>query len=242
MQSWGTRSHFGSRDTATEPTKSGVVGLLGAALGVPRGDTAAIAKLAALPMGVRADREGILEEDFHTVQNVPDTAGKNHRGVVTRRYYLAGALFLVAISGPAEDLHGLHTALQRPRWPLFLGRRAFPPARPVVAPLDNTRWPPLTDLPVEDALRWHPWLETDPAERRHAADGEARLLRAVIDTDPAHPEAEVRNDHPLSFEQANRRHRTRTIRTFHIPLTSQLLAHGAPDTERDTPHAEGDPA
>ncbi|MCZ9342329.1 CRISPR-associated protein Cas5, partial [Streptomyces sp. TRM76130] len=27
MQSWGTRSQFTSRDTATEPTKSGVVGL-----------------------------------------------------------------------------------------------------------------------------------------------------------------------------------------------------------------------
>ena len=36
MQSWGTQSRFGHRDTGTEPSKSGVIGLLCAALGWPR--------------------------------------------------------------------------------------------------------------------------------------------------------------------------------------------------------------
>lgn len=36
MQSWGTRSRGVIRDTTSEPTKSGVVGLIAAALGISR--------------------------------------------------------------------------------------------------------------------------------------------------------------------------------------------------------------
>ncbi|MCX6022801.1 MAG: CRISPR-associated protein Cas5, partial [Chloroflexi bacterium] len=36
MQSWGTQSEFRNRDTGIEPSKSGIIGLLGAALGWPR--------------------------------------------------------------------------------------------------------------------------------------------------------------------------------------------------------------
>ena len=36
MQSWGTRSRFSNRDTGLEPSRSGVIGLLCAALGRPR--------------------------------------------------------------------------------------------------------------------------------------------------------------------------------------------------------------
>ncbi|MFI0937418.1 type I-E CRISPR-associated protein Cas5/CasD [Streptomyces sp. NPDC021020] len=223
MQSWGTRSHFASRDTATEPTKSGLVGLLGAALGVARDNTQAIATLAALPMGIRVEREGTIEEDFHTVQNVPNTEGKKHRGVVTHRYYLADAVFLAAINGPKEELQAIHRALRHPRWPLFLGRKAFPPGRPVVTPSNNTAHPPITDQPLEEALHHHPWLETDPTTRQRAEAGEPRWLRAVIDTDPAHPQAEIRHDHPISFQRGNRQHKTRTVRTVHIPLAPQLL-------------------
>ncbi|MFE7128868.1 type I-E CRISPR-associated protein Cas5/CasD [Streptomyces sp. NPDC057617] len=229
MQSWGTRSHFGSRDTATEPTKSGLVGLIGAALGVARHDTEAIGRLAALRLGVRVDREGTVEEDFHTVQNVPDTTGKGHRGVITRRYYLADALFLAALEGPAEDLHAIHHALEHPRWPLFFGRKAFPPARPLVVPVGNEPFPPITDHTLEEALHHHPWLEVGTAVRRRAIQrAESLWLRAVVDSEPTHPEAELRHDHPVTFQQNNRQHRTRTVRTFHIPVSPELLARAQP--------------
>ena len=68
MQAWGVQSRFGVRDTTREPSKSGVVGLLAAALGRPR--YAAIDDLAALRMGVRVDREGTLLRDYHTAQEV----------------------------------------------------------------------------------------------------------------------------------------------------------------------------
>ena len=39
MQSWGTQSRFTIRDTGLEPSKSGIIGLLCAALGKPRDET-----------------------------------------------------------------------------------------------------------------------------------------------------------------------------------------------------------
>ena len=39
MQSWGTQSRFTIRDTGYEPSKSGVIGLLCAALGKPRDES-----------------------------------------------------------------------------------------------------------------------------------------------------------------------------------------------------------
>ena len=51
MQSWGTQSRFTHRDTDLEPSKSGVIGLLCAAMGKPRDDLTAIKRLAGLEDG-----------------------------------------------------------------------------------------------------------------------------------------------------------------------------------------------
>ncbi|MBI5033526.1 MAG: type I-E CRISPR-associated protein Cas5/CasD [Chloroflexi bacterium] len=60
MQSWGVASDFKERDTLREPSKSGVIGLLCAALGKPRAEKpndgfATLAELSDLVMGVRVD-------------------------------------------------------------------------------------------------------------------------------------------------------------------------------------------
>ena len=68
LQSWGTRSRFDHRDTWPYPTKSGVVGLLAAALGRDRRED--VSDLAALRMGVRVDRKGVLKVDYQTDQFV----------------------------------------------------------------------------------------------------------------------------------------------------------------------------
>jgi CRISPR system Cascade subunit CasD len=130
MQSWGISSHFTNRDTAREPSKSGVLGLICAALGRPR--DADLSDLAALRMGVRVDREGALQKDYHIAQDVLMAKGK---GVKTSepsdRYYLADAVFLVGLEGSRDVLEKVHAALQAPHWTLYLGRKAFPPGRPV---------------------------------------------------------------------------------------------------------------
>src|SRR4051794_6138053 len=90
MQSWGTQSRFSVRDTGREPSRSGVVGLLCAALGRPR--SAPLDDLAPLKMAVRVDREGRLARDYHTAQNVLRADGSGlQETVLSNRYYLADA-------------------------------------------------------------------------------------------------------------------------------------------------------
>ncbi|MFI6528793.1 type I-E CRISPR-associated protein Cas5/CasD [Streptomyces uncialis] len=65
LQSWGVASRFALRDTHPRPTKSGVVGLCAAALGLDRDEP--LGELAAVLFGVRADRPGTPLRDYHTV-------------------------------------------------------------------------------------------------------------------------------------------------------------------------------
>ena len=203
FQSWGVQSRFGVRDTGLEPSKSGVAGLLCAALGRPRWAT--LEDLAQLRMGVRADQEGRLLRDYQTAGKggYLRASGELERDdvILSSRYYLADACFLVALEGEDGLLQTLHAALQNPVWPLYLGRKAFPPGRPVWLP-DGYR-PGETVL---DALRAYPWLGTDRSRLRDP-------VRVVID-DPAG--AEVRPDGvPASF--AARVYPLRRVSTRYIP-------------------------
>ena len=163
MQSWGTTSRFDERDTQLEPSKSGVLGLICAALGRDRSES--VEDLAALKMGVRVDREGLLMRDYHTATGVMTAAGKPdlHRTVVSPRFYLSDAAFLVGLAGNDTDLlHSVRAALRAPVWPLALGRKAFPPSLPVWLE-DN-----LVDADLRDALA------NAPAHRHAAPRAQAR--------------------------------------------------------------------
>ena len=221
MQSWGTHSHGIIRDTATEPTKSGVIGLLGAALGVDRSDDASLAELARLRMGVRVDREGILERDYQTTQNVPTTTGGGHRTIVSERYYLADALFLVVLEGEPGLLVRVADALRRPRWRLYFGRRAFVPARPILIEPGL-----LTGQTLHDTLTTHPWLvEAGPTRRTQRAIPikDRTALRWIVDCPSSTPEADLRHDHPVSFAPERRRFATRSVLQGHTPLTNDMV-------------------
>ena len=65
LQSWGMASRFSIRDTAKEPSKSGVIGLLCAALGISRDnantDNPTFNALTKLKFGVRVNREGVMQ-------------------------------------------------------------------------------------------------------------------------------------------------------------------------------------
>lgn len=135
LQSWGTSSRFDERDTQLEPSKSGVLGMLCAALGRDR--TEDVSDLAALRMGVRVDREGNLLRDYQTATGVVAASnGKPDltRTVVSPRYYLSDAVFLVGLEGDEALLSSVHRALANPVWPLALGRKSFVPSQPVFLP------------------------------------------------------------------------------------------------------------
>jgi CRISPR system Cascade subunit CasD len=164
MQSWGVASRFDRRDTGLEPSKSGVIGLLCAALGRDRSHP--VDDLAAMRMGVRVDREGVLRYDYQTAMRVLRADGQPEENprkntVQSKRFYLADAAFLVGLeSSDRPLLERLHDALRNPRWTLFLGRKSYLPSPPVWLP-DG-----LADGPLEEAMAQYPPL-VGPAPERY---------------------------------------------------------------------------
>ncbi|MFJ4854095.1 type I-E CRISPR-associated protein Cas5/CasD [Streptomyces sp. NPDC088730] len=187
LQSWGVNGRFSRRDTHSRPTKSGVIGMCAAALGLPREEP--LGELAEVLFGVRADRPGVPLRDYHTVgggtyplrprdlitdhqraarattepPSVPpqdaSEAGPFGRGeleawygspkyvatdpvsgalvsrevrrhsMITERWYLSDAAFLVGLEHPdTKLLERIAHALEHPRRLLWLGRKACPPS------------------------------------------------------------------------------------------------------------------
>ena len=119
LQSWGIDSKFDIRRTGREPSKSGVIGLICAALGIKRDDDEMVSRLATLRFGVRVDKEGHFVRDFHMVRS------KKGESYVTNRSYLADAEFLVGFESVDEELlKKIEYALLNPVFPLYLGRRS----------------------------------------------------------------------------------------------------------------------
>ena len=138
MQSWGYRSRFDYRDTALEPTRSGVIGLICAAMGIARGED--ISRFDAIRMGVRVDKEGRPERDYHTALHVIKADGTDTDTVVSRRDYLSDASFTVGLQSENKDLlDEIAESLRDPKWTLCLGRKAFPLALPPLKPDDHTK-------------------------------------------------------------------------------------------------------
>lgn len=216
MQSWGTSSRFTERDTGLEPSKSGVIGLLCAALGKPRlersedgGRWPALSALCSLQMGVRLDRPGKRGVDFQTAgggnlgrreYGVAKADGSRGESVMSWRYYLQDASFLVGLSSEETGLlERIHTALREPVWPLYLGRKAYVPSAPVYLPDGLQDGDLLTVL-----QRYEPGL--DPR------------VRVTLD-DPEGTAGEVRADLPLDF--AARRFGLRPVRVTFLTVTAQ---------------------
>lgn len=198
LQSWGTRSRFDHRDTWPYPTKSGVVGLLAAALGRDRKED--ISDLAALRMGVRVDRKGVLRVDYQTAQSVLAADLKALRDVQSWRYFLSDAAFLVGLEGNGELLQKAHQALKNPRFPLYLGRKGYLPSPPPYLP-DG-----LVEASLEEALRGYPYLGSGAPREDLLLVLEAQEGRLVYDQ-PAGPFSERRfaaryvREEPLSKEK-----------------------------------------
>lgn len=208
MQSWGTRSRFDIRDTGREPSKSGVVGLICAALGRPRSE--GVSDLAALKMAVRVDQEGRMERDYHTASSDNFYTVSNKRRsatVVSHRYYLADARFLVGLEGDPGLLSVIHNALRAPHWPLYLGRKAFVPGEPVW--MHDSLF---EGMDVWQVLSTYPWTSTWAV--RDAPD----RLRVIYD-DPGG--SVVRHDHPIHFGDRIFSQRRLSIAYINTPLVAE---------------------
>lgn len=210
MQAWGTESRFEYRDTGTEPSKSGVVGICAAALGWPR--TRPVDDLAQLRMGVRVDHPGAVRVDFHTAENVARVPGKEsaqRNPVVSRRAYLSDADFLVGLEGDPALLEAVDIALAAPHWPLSLGRKSFPPSLPLRLPDAPPHGPGLVDSPLEAALLSVGWLP------RRASDANEMRLRVVLEDEMGDS---VRRDQPTGAAFADRTFVPRRTRTTFVTV------------------------
>ncbi|CAG6391826.1 type I-E CRISPR-associated protein Cas5/CasD [Streptomyces cocklensis] len=151
LSSYGSASSFHHRrGTHPHPTRSALIGMFAAAQGRPR--LRALAPHHDLPdepsyhdltFTIRIDRPGTLLTDFHTVGGgLPHGEGlRMSKGgyrsaarstLVTRRDYLADAVFTVAVQGPEPLVERIATTLEHPVWAPYLGRRCCIPDEPLL--------------------------------------------------------------------------------------------------------------
>lgn len=200
MQSWGSGDRFTVRFTGREPTKSGVIGLVCAALGRPRSES--VDDLARLVMGVRVEHEGAVMRDYHTTGGVhrkgekyrflrPDGSPVDHP-VLSYRYFLADADFLVGLEGDDDgQLAQIEGALKSPRWQLALGRKAFVPGLPVYLPGGGLR----PGLDLLEALAGEEWPMPGAHRERRRAGRASIGVRIVREVGPGETN-DVRMDQP----------------------------------------------
>lgn len=199
LQSWGTESRFNTRQTGITPSKSGVIGLLAAALGMRRDSN--LDCLRQFRFGVRTDQEGALLRDFHTV-HIP----KRNAPEITYRYYLADAVFLAGLESDDEQfLLELEAALRTPVWSLYLGRRSCPPTQPLLLGIRS--------LGLYDALAREPWQVSawKKEEWTRKNSGKMPELPIFMDADGSGYGRTVVSDEPISFDQRDRRYGFRAV-------------------------------
>lgn len=136
MQAWGTHTFEDFRPSNLFPTRSGLLGLLGACLGIDRKDGDGLERLAAsVEFAVRVDAAGVKLPDFHTIRAARKVDGKANRNpVVSRREYLFDAAFTVAVGATVQAavaLDAIADAVRCPRYTPVLGRRSCPASRPL---------------------------------------------------------------------------------------------------------------
>ncbi len=151
LASWGDIAVGEVRPSFERPSKSALVGLLAAALGVRRHEEEAQRRLAEdYGFAVEVCRFGQPLRDYHTVQRPPQRKGADYRSrreeltalpreslatTLSYRDYWQDALYTACFwakaETPAYSLAALADALRRPRFTLYLGRKSCPPALPL---------------------------------------------------------------------------------------------------------------
>ena len=193
LQSWGEGSRYKQRTTNTVPTKSGVIGLVAAALGRPR--DANLEDLAALNFAVRVDQPGTLLRDYQTAL----APGAQNASLITR-FYISDAVFVAALESPdPQFIAQIHQALLNPRFPLFLGRRSCP--APVNVALG------IRDTDALAALKEEPWH----AREHHRKERPEQVVLPIYRDGRPGEKGQNHQDVPVSFSQQRRQYGWRTV-------------------------------
>lgn len=203
MQSWGTSSHFETRNTDYYPSKSAVIGVIAAGFGYSRDEDDIIRELNKLDFAVRIDQVGLLKKDYQTARRL-----KKDEPYVTNRYYLEDAIFVVAISNDDDKwIEEIYAAIKNPYFQPFMGRRSCPVQPDFVIDMVETG--------AIEALQNLEWQAADWYKKRN----QNYVADIYADKDLL-PESgyTMRNDRVISFSQKERkfgpRFEARTAKTM----------------------------
>ena len=221
LASWGEQAVGEVRHTAAQPSRSALLGLLAAALGVERQDDLGQQALAdGYRFAVYLDGVGSPLRDYHTVQSgVPDRktrfrtrrqelAADKLSTIVSSREYRCDMHAVVAVQALDKSpysLTELAQALRQPHFVLYLGRKSCPLALPPAPQLvraatlkeafAQVRWPSLSGLTGHH--RDNPW--PDALDRRAFGVTDARLFWEDGMEPGEQPSYEhIRHDQPIS--------------------------------------------
>lgn len=194
LQSWGSDSLYDNRGTDYFPTKSGVIGLIAAALGLKRG--ASLEELNSLQFGVRIDCQGEYIKDFQITD-----MGEKLNSNLSSRNYLSDATFLVGLASEKYDLLGkIKEAIHNPKYAIFLGRKACPPTLPMDMGIIESE--------LYDALCSYSWLIPKWRQNKLFGWKDKLELRIVMESD----NGALKKDAPISFESNYRQYGYRSIK------------------------------
>lgn len=172
LASWGEIAVGELRHSATHPSRSALLGLLGAALGITRDDESGQRALTTgYRFGIKLESTGSPLRDYHTIQvgvaprkfqfrsRRQELAAAKVDTILSAREYRCDSLALVAVEALPEapaDLDTLTQALRQPHFPLYLGRKSCPLAVPLFPQrvtaatlheaLNGVTWPSLLGL------------------------------------------------------------------------------------------------
>ncbi len=181
MASWGQAAVGGDRPTGMQPTRSAMIGLLAAAMGIKRDDEDALQALQlSIEIAVKALVPSSLMRDYHTSQVPPQAKNVIHRSrkselseqkqklktILSSRDYRCDGLWVVGVSlrkGSNLSLINIRDALLRPKFTLYLGRKSCVlalPLQPTIRQRESIKsaldheFPSITRSDKEDAM----WL------------------------------------------------------------------------------------
>lgn len=149
LASWGEIAVGEVRRSAFHPSKSAIIGLLSAALGIDRYDETQLKQMVeGYILGVKVLSQGILMQDYQTIDAPPENKKRNYKTrkeelsvnkddrstLQSWRQYLCDSLYVIAIrchENAPYSLERLKEALKEPVFHLYLGRKSYPLAHPL---------------------------------------------------------------------------------------------------------------
>ncbi len=188
MAAWGDIAVGEYRPSSPQPSKSAVIGLLAAALGILRNEEDRLGQLSdGYGFATCVVTQGELIRDYHTAQVPParkgalyytrqdELAADSLNTILSQRDYRVDAAYTVALWKKQDapwDLQELAEALRKPKLALYLGRKACPlalPLNPQIVNTDTLRTALdqvnlgeefLQTLPLSDTVSWY-WESLD---------------------------------------------------------------------------------